>query len=154
MVNFFLDESPLVMGDAVAIILFSEDRRYLLQHRDDIEGIWYPDCWGCFGGGTDSGETPAQAVEREIREEIGFVPDDIEPFCSLDFDMSDAGSRIFYRRYYQARISNEQIDTIILGEGAQYGLFSPKQLGRDLKLSPYDSFALLLHHKRNNLFGR
>ncbi len=152
MVNFYLDDAPLVMGDAVALILIDDDGRYLLQHRDDIEGIWYPDNWGCFGGASEQGETPLQAIKREIWEEIGFVPDRIEPFCSLDFDMSDTGSRVFYRRYFKAQITQAQVNKISLGEGKNYGLFTPEELDGQIKIVPYDSFALLLHHKRSNLF--
>ena len=43
---------PLDAGaaqDAVAGILVLEDGRYLMQLRDDIPGIFYPDHWGLFG---------------------------------------------------------------------------------------------------------
>ena len=48
----FVDaRSRLSVGDASAAIIILEDGRYLLQLRDDIELIWYPGHWGCFGGG-------------------------------------------------------------------------------------------------------
>ncbi len=50
---------------AFAIILDEEDR-VLLCHRRDI------DMWNLPGGRVESGETPWEAVVREVREETGF----------------------------------------------------------------------------------
>ena len=50
---------------AFAIILDIQ-RRVLLCHRRDI------DRWNLPGGGVMSGETPWQAVVREVREEVGL----------------------------------------------------------------------------------
>ncbi|BFM38468.1 NUDIX hydrolase [Synechocystis sp. LKSZ1] len=52
-------------------ILYQEDR-YLLQLRDNIPTILYPGHWGLFGGHLETGETPLEAVKREIWEEIRF----------------------------------------------------------------------------------
>lgn len=51
---------------AFAIILDSQNR-VLLCHRRDR------DRWNLPGGGVMSGETPWQAVLREVREEVGLV---------------------------------------------------------------------------------
>jgi hypothetical protein len=37
-------------SDAVAALLVHEDGRYIMQLRDQKEGIFYPGHWGCFGG--------------------------------------------------------------------------------------------------------
>lgn len=50
---------------AFAIILDTQ-QRVLLCHRRDI------DRWNLPGGGVMSGETPWQAVVREVREEVGL----------------------------------------------------------------------------------
>lgn len=51
---------------AFAIILDSQNR-ILLCHRRDI------DRWNLPGGGVMSGETPWQAVIREVQEEVGLI---------------------------------------------------------------------------------
>jgi 8-oxo-dGTP pyrophosphatase MutT (NUDIX family) len=56
----------------VAIAILYQDDRLLLQLRDDIPTILYPGCWALFGGHLEPGESPIQAVKREIWEEIGF----------------------------------------------------------------------------------
>jgi mutator protein MutT len=34
----------------------------------------YPDCWDLLGGHLEAGETPEQALIREVQEEAGVVP--------------------------------------------------------------------------------
>jgi 8-oxo-dGTP diphosphatase len=46
--------------------------RFLFILRDDIETIPYPNCWSIVGGGIEKGETPIEALKREIEEEINI----------------------------------------------------------------------------------
>lgn len=48
-------------------IIFDAQHRVLLCHRRDM------DRWNLPGGGVMSGETPWQAVIREVQEEVGLV---------------------------------------------------------------------------------
>ena len=59
------------------------DGRWLLQLRDDIEGILYPGQWGLFGGHLDPGETPEVALRRELEEEINWAGSDLAPWFEL-----------------------------------------------------------------------
>ena len=54
----------------VALAMLERDGRWLVQLRDDIPGIVSPGCWGLFGGHLDPGESPDQALRRELQEEI------------------------------------------------------------------------------------
>jgi 8-oxo-dGTP diphosphatase len=47
-------------------VIFDEQQRVLLCHRRDY------DFWGLPGGGVESGESPWQAVVREVKEEVGL----------------------------------------------------------------------------------
>ncbi|MEC8441162.1 MAG: NUDIX hydrolase [Cyanobacteriota bacterium] len=58
----------------VALAMLQRDGLWLLQLRDDIDSIIYPGHWGLFGGHLDPGETPVQALMRELREEISWAP--------------------------------------------------------------------------------
>jgi len=55
-----------------------QGHRLLLQHRDNIPDIIYPNYWGLFGGSVDSGETPAEAIRRELEEELTWTPEEIK----------------------------------------------------------------------------
>ena len=59
------------------------DGRWLLQLRDDIEGILYPGQWALFGGHLDPGETPEVALKRELEEEINWAGSDLAPWFEL-----------------------------------------------------------------------
>ena len=62
----------------VALALLQRDGRWLMQLRDEIPTIVSPGCWGLFGGHLDPGETPEQALRRELVEEISWQPPELE----------------------------------------------------------------------------
>lgn len=64
----------------VAIAILYQGDRYLLQLRDNIPTIVYPGHWAFFGGHLDPGESPDQAMRRELQEEIGYTPPQLTPF--------------------------------------------------------------------------
>lgn len=58
----------------VAKAIIHKDDEFLLQLRDDDPSISYPNCWSFFGGEIEPGETPWQALQRELEEEIEWRP--------------------------------------------------------------------------------
>lgn len=62
----------------VKAVIYNQDGRFLLQHRDNIAGIAEPDRWGLFGGGVEENETPLGALERELMEELSCKVGQIE----------------------------------------------------------------------------
>lgn len=67
------------MAVEVALAMLQRDGRWLMQLRDEIPTIVAPGCWGLFGGHLDPGETPEQALRRELQEEISWQPQAVEP---------------------------------------------------------------------------
>ena len=60
--------------------------RFLFLHRTRGKKS---EVWGLVGGGNEQGETPWEGLSREIKEEIGFLPDikktlPLESFISAD----------------------------------------------------------------------
>lgn len=67
----------LHLRPAVRVVLVDPDDR-VLTVRWELPGV---DVWGVPGGGIDPGETQAEAVRRELREEVGLdlPPDRLGP---------------------------------------------------------------------------
>ncbi len=58
-------------NNGVGIILVDGQGRFLLQLRDEMEGIAWPGMWGIVGGAIEVGESPYEAAVRETEEEVG-----------------------------------------------------------------------------------
>lgn len=59
------------MSDSVVAGILRRDDRILLCHRHP-DREWYPNVWDLPGGHVDPGESPAQALVRELGEELGI----------------------------------------------------------------------------------
>lgn len=138
----------LTAGNASAALLVLDDGRYLLQLRDDKPGIWYPGHWGCFGGAADPGEDAAATLRRELREELALEIDNPEWFTRFVFDLRAMGSTECRRDYFVVPVTSDALAACVLGEGAAFRPFTAEVALRDLRLVPYDSFAIFLHSQK------
>jgi 8-oxo-dGTP pyrophosphatase MutT (NUDIX family) len=150
-----LIEGPILRpSPAAAAILRDGAGRYLLQRRDDLAHIWFPDTWGLFGGAIEPGETPEAALRRELAEEIGVVPRALVPFTRLDFDFGFAGGGTQARHYSEATLDQPEIAALRLGEGQDMRFFPPEEVLRLPRATPYDGFVLYLHIHRARIDAR
>jgi 8-oxo-dGTP diphosphatase len=148
----FLDSTePLEPADAVAALIVTADGRYLLQQRDNQSRILYPGHWGLFGGAIEAGETEAAALCRELDEELGLAVTDSGYFTRFDFDMAFCGRGRLRRVFYEVPIEAAAVGDLRLNEGAGHGLWRARQALAELRLTPYDGFALWLHSSRARL---
>ncbi|KEF40747.1 MAG: NUDIX hydrolase [Cyanobium sp. CACIAM 14] len=112
----------------VALAMLERDGRWLLQLRDDIEGIIHPGCWGLFGGHLDPGERPGQAICRELREEIGWEAEGLP----LWFEHHEARLTV---HYFRAPLT-VPLDDLQLNEGQDMVLAGLDELRSGLVWSP------------------
>jgi 8-oxo-dGTP pyrophosphatase MutT (NUDIX family) len=138
--------------DASAAVIRCADGRYLMQLRDRRPDIWYPGCWGCFGGATDPGEDAVQALRRELFEELELRLEGAPRlFSRLDFDFTPLGYGKGYRTYYLVDIDEQQRAGLVCHEGERMEALSYEQLIGGIPVVPYDAFALhLVHHHGYN----
>ena len=137
-------------GNAVAALI-TIGGSYLLQLRDNIDSIFFPDHWGCFGGAVEEGESGEQALIRELREELEFnvPPTAIHYFTRFDFDLAFSRMAPIYRFFYEIEISEDKVRQFTLHEGAAMRVFSANDVMRhQITIAPYDAFALWLHINR------
>lgn len=137
----------LTLTPAAAAIILDPRGRYLLQLRDDKPTIWYPAHWGLFGGAIEAAEDAEAALRRELDEELGFAPEQIALFGRFVFELFGAAAP---RHLYEVHASTDQLAAMRLGEGREMRLFEARGV-LDLKLVPYDAFALFLHVNRRRI---
>ncbi len=145
--------TPLKPSSAAAAIVVV-DNRYLLQHRDNKRGIFFPGHWCCFGGAVEAGETPEQGLIRELHEEIGLTlqPGTARYFSRLDYDLGFTGLGTLWRYYYEVKLEPDGLDRLRLGEGSAMRLFTPAEiLTASVQFTPYDAFMLWFHINRARL---
>lgn len=149
--NFLTSTMPLHASSAVAAIVVVEPERYLMQLRDDIPNIWYPGHWGLFGGAVEEGEDEIVALRRELNEELELELETAELFVRFDFDLTPMGLKRYFRAYYEVPISAAAHERLVLHEGAQMQALPGDDALSLPRLSPYDSFALFMHHHRRRI---
>ena len=69
------------------IVLYNNKGEFLLQLRSNDSKIPNPNKWSIFGGGMEEGETPEEAIKRELKEEIGFDLKEFKFYKVLDWDL-------------------------------------------------------------------
>jgi 8-oxo-dGTP pyrophosphatase MutT (NUDIX family) len=152
MTDWFLTaDTPLHLQNAAAALIVVEGRGYLLQRRDNIPQIFFPDHWGLFGGAIDPGEAPDAALRRELREELMLDVAEMTHFGEINFDVASVGRGSISRVYFEVRLTEPQVSELTLCEGAAMGVFPPAEALTMNRLKPYDGFALWLHHSRARL---
>ena len=110
----------------VAVAVLVADGRYALQHRDDRPDIAWPAHWGLFGGIVETGESPAEAVRRELHEELGLMVPECRLFWSSD-DYRDAQGRRRHVFVFEADVTDLWGAHRVL-EGQAAGLFAAEAL--------------------------
>jgi len=149
--NKLVINRPLHPADASAAIIITDGGEYLLQHRDDVDNIFYPNYWGLFGGAVEGNETPLECLYRELGEELALS--DCEATYFMKIELEFIGRGFFFRNFYSITIPKAQIADLILGEGNEMYCFGPDELLSEIRLVPYDAFALWQHVNRGVLMG-
>jgi 8-oxo-dGTP diphosphatase len=60
--------------DCVSALLVDQQAKLVIQLRDDKPGLLFPAHWATLGGAIEKGETPDEAMRRELQEEVEPAP--------------------------------------------------------------------------------
>ena len=120
----------MIVRNVSLFILYTPEGKILLQHRSkDAERL--PNYWGFFGGGIEQGESPEQALKREVVEELSY--DVRNPYFLTTqkyiLDETEGTKYVFVEKYDN--------DPLELGEGQAMEWFYPDEIEK-LQMSDYD----------------
>jgi 8-oxo-dGTP diphosphatase len=108
------------MKKAVCILFENSEGKILFLLRDDKPTIPYPDQWDILGGVVEEGETPEQAIIREMHEEMELSLRDFDVFKV--FEWPEKIETVFHKKI------NIDIDMTNLHKGQRIKYFSKEEL--------------------------
>lgn len=123
-------KSPKV--GACYCLLEQPNGKYLFEKRS-LSSKWQPGKWILPGGKIDRGETPKQAIKREIKEETGQIATCLELFCIDNTTINIKGIKIPITRAYFTGKAKGKIK--INQESCDYKIITLKK-AKKLKLIP------------------
>lgn len=66
--------------------ILTMEEKYVLQLRDDRPDVAAAGQWSLFGGGLNEGETPLEAMRRELKEELSIEPLSLDLLWKMDYE--------------------------------------------------------------------
>jgi len=124
--------SDIIRMQAVSVIPINAEGKILLQLRDDRPDINYPNCWTIFGGAVESNETPDQAIQRKLLENIEFeLPLRLWKVQTIPIKLN--GQSMIVESYTYVGFIDRDTPEIKLNKGQTLDYFGPEDLD-DLKI--------------------
>jgi 8-oxo-dGTP diphosphatase len=116
---------------AVKAIIYRDNGKALLQQRDYSKDLLFPGHWTFFGGLVEQGETINDALHRELVEELGCIPGEIEDEL---FAWEWHGENPSRNHYFPLRCKVDD-DHLSLNEGRAMAWFSIDEM-KAIPLTP------------------
>ena len=123
----------MTIGRGAGVILIANDGTILLQYRDK-DSRWNQDSWSEFGGQIEEGETPEEAVKRELKEELGIELADLKFFKKYELQRE----RGTHEQFVFTASLNYPLESLKKQqkEGKDLAFFSCEEI-RNLKMANY-----------------
>ena len=118
------------MRNVALFILYTPSGQLLLQHRTP-DAFRLPNYWAFFGGGIEPGESPSDALKREVIEELSYH---IQNPHFLMTQLFREGEHENTKYVFVERYEGQALE---LGEGQAMGWFFPDET-HALKMIDHD----------------
>ncbi|MDQ7007154.1 MAG: (deoxy)nucleoside triphosphate pyrophosphohydrolase [Acidobacteriota bacterium] len=128
----------------VAAAVIRRGEVYLLTRRR--AGSHMAGYWEFPGGKVEAGENPAQALERELAEEVGLTVQAGREICRLEHDYPERRVRL---HFLEAVVVQGEARPL---EVAEVGWFTPREM-KQLPLLPADDPVVALLGRREEGAG-
>jgi 8-oxo-dGTP pyrophosphatase MutT (NUDIX family)/ubiquinone/menaquinone biosynthesis C-methylase UbiE len=126
--------------------------KILFVLRDNKPNILYPGKWGNFGGGVEKGETPLEAIKREMKEESNIKISNITLLGKEKVTHIFRGRK--YRRisHYHVAETEAKPGEIIIYEGQRAKYFTLKEILSNKNFGPLAKRMLKKYYDEINDF--
>ena len=123
-----------------------------MQLREDKPGLPLRNHWAFFGGEVDPGEAPQDAILREVEEELTFRPNNCCWFHEAVYILPLHGRDVVRKAYYLIEIKPEEVDSMVLCEGADLKLMTVSEILTLNRVAPWDLSVALLHSREEIIY--
>lgn len=104
---------------AVSGFILNDKEEILLVKRSNTDDF-LPGFWEMPGGGTDTGEHPARALQRELKEEVGLDVEIGKPLAVDDYFMEKENEKIHRVEIFFACFSKNTQPIVLSHEHSAY----------------------------------
>jgi len=134
-------------------LLVTSDGRYLMQLRDNKQGLSLRNHWAFFGGEVEEGEDSQGALEREIFEELTYKIKKSVWFHEAIYILPQHRHRITRKAYYIVPIEFGEIKSMVQKEGAGMKLMMLSEMLQLPNIAPWDLSVAILHQREKIIFN-
>lgn len=121
---------------AVNAFILNKKSQVLLVKRSDTD-TFLPGFWELPGGGVDGEESPQEALEREIREEVGLSVSVYEPLKMSQYTLEENVEKIIKTEICFLCIPEASTTVTLSHEHAEYRWVSQEEINALFPLSSY-----------------
>lgn len=125
---------------AVSGFILNDKKEVLLVKRSDTDDF-LPGYWEMPGGGTDNGEHPTIALQREIKEEVGLDVEVGKPLAVDDYFMEKEDEKIHRVEIFFACLVKNNQPVVLSHEHSAYKWVAKEDLEK-LDMTAYTKKAL------------
>ncbi len=130
----------------VSGFITNEKKEVLVVKRSE-DDEFLPGYWEVPGGGTDFGEHPILAVQREIKEETGLDVEVGNPFYVDDYFMEKPGEKIHrVEIFFICRLKDQTQNVLLSHEHSEYRWVG-KGTMKEVDMTDYQQKAMNVYFK-------